>query len=79
MAIRHYTYLDIDPEVRHKAAKDAKERMRGMMMDPSLTPEQRVLLEERVRHLASWEAGELPVLSAESPEVTTTEDGPADA
>jgi hypothetical protein len=57
------TYLDLSPGQRRQAAKAAKARYQGVLSDPGivLTPEQRADIQARLRHLARWEAGTLPV------------------
>jgi len=59
MAIRTLTYLDLSPEDRQTAAKQARERLRGMLANPLLTAENREVLADHLAHLDKWEAGKV--------------------
>lgn len=64
----HRTYLDLSEAERREAAKAAKARYQGVLSSPGivLTAEQTTHLRSRLRQLAKWVAGTLPVEGLES-------------
>jgi hypothetical protein len=60
MAIKHLTYLDIPPDKRQAAAKKSRERLRGLLGNPTLTPSQVSSISDQMVRLDKWERGELP-------------------
>lgn len=60
MAIKHLNYKAIPRERRKRQASRAAGKMREMLhLDPTVTEEQRVAVERRIRHLNKWTNGEL--------------------
>lgn len=59
MAVKTLSYLELSPEDRKVAARQARERLRGLMANPLLTPENRETLADHLAHLDDWEAGKV--------------------
>lgn len=61
MGIQHMTYLDIPLEKRAKAAKEARAKVKALMANPFLTPEQGLVLKHELARIDKWERGERPI------------------
>ena len=59
MAVKHLSYLDLTPEHRARAASEARGRIKAMLGNPFLTPDQAEHLRKEQMRLAQWERGEL--------------------
>jgi hypothetical protein len=61
MAVQHLTYLDLSPEQRARAASEARGRIKTLLANPFLTPDQAEHLRKEQLRLGQWERGELPL------------------
>jgi hypothetical protein len=57
MAVRSLTYLDIPAAKRQETANKVISRLRERLNDPLTTPDQALLLAERVSQLEKWANG----------------------
>lgn len=60
MAIKHLTYLDIDPAQRAEAANEARRRLRAHLASPFLTPDTAAQIHTQIAKIDAWEHGRLP-------------------
>lgn len=72
MALGRITYLDLTPEQRREGAARARARLKTLLANPSLTPDQRAALRSRLDELRMWEAGELHKSREHTVELTET-------
>lgn len=59
MAIKQMNYLDISMEARKKAGSRRLAILRPLLAERSLPAEQREKVQEEIRQVSSWVAGEL--------------------
>lgn len=59
MALGRVTYLDLTPEQRREGSVKARTRLKALLSNPMLTPDQRAALRVRMDELRLWEAGTL--------------------
>ena len=55
MGIKRLNYTHLTPEQRRKGAAEARDRLRGAMMNPALTPDQAAYLKKESDKIDSWE------------------------
>lgn len=67
MAIGRMDYKSLTPEQRREGAEKARDRIRGSMMSPSLTPEQQAFLKAEMAKIDAWERCELPCVDDDPP------------
>jgi hypothetical protein len=61
MAVGHLTYMDLSEHQRRTGASHAREKLRGLLANPFLTPEQLKALHTQMAQIDAWEAGTLAV------------------
>ena len=59
MAVKHLSYLDLSPEQRTRAATQARGRIKTMLANPFLTPDQVAHLRREQEQIGKWERGQL--------------------
>ena len=67
MGIRRLSYKDLTPEQRRDGAAKARERLRGTMMSPALTPDQQAYLTAEMAKIDAWERCELECADEDPP------------
>lgn len=65
MAAKHMSLKDLPQEVRARGAARSRKHLRSMLSNPFLTADQRALLNEQLRQVDVWEAGNLQHPQAE--------------
>jgi hypothetical protein len=55
MAVQTLSYLDLTPEQRRRGANAARERIRGLLVNPFLTSDQKTHLQGELHRLDLWE------------------------
>ena len=63
MTVKHLTYLDLTPEQRVKAANESRMKIRNLLSNPFITPQQAEYLSNELTRLGHWERVVLPVSS----------------
>lgn len=61
MAVKHLTYLDLTPEQRALAASEARGRIKNLLANPFITPDQAEHLRLEMLRIGQWERGEVPL------------------
>jgi hypothetical protein len=56
----HLNYLGLSEEKRDETAAKARAQIKAALSSPTITAEQRAVLQERLTHLNKWAAGALP-------------------
>ena len=67
MALGQISYRSLSPEKRRAGAKIARERLRGALMSPALTPDQQAYLKAEMAKIDAWERCELPCVGDDPP------------
>lgn len=60
MSVQRLNYLDINPTIRNKKAKEITAHLRAILSDPSSSPDQRNYATKKLLLLAHWSRGTLP-------------------
>lgn len=58
MAIKHLTVGDLTDEQRKEGADKARDRLRALLANPFITPEQVTQVHEKLLSIDRWERGE---------------------
>jgi hypothetical protein len=64
MAIKHLTYLDIDPAKRSEAAEEARKRLRAHLSSPFTTADTASQIQAQIAKIDAWEHGQVPAAPA---------------
>jgi hypothetical protein len=61
MAVKHLTYLDLTSQQRALAASEARGRIKSLLANPFVTPDQSEHLRLETVRIGLWERGEIPL------------------